>query len=254
MNVLAIHNLKGNEELLARELAMLLGKTVYETRSRVRAPGGGPSVIASFAAEEAARSAAALLQARGFDALLLGDGDLEADEGRFLVRGFELAERTLRLESRRQTLEVAYGDVELLLRGTSIISRRDPEVVKTRKFSPARAVFSGGLILTKAARTTRLRHTEERVGFLHMYAGQLPPLVWREGHLRYSSLGGPLHLSRAANFSRLVSELRVRCPQALYDERLATHAGQAQLLGSSLSPEHHLDVAISVLAQALRGR
>jgi hypothetical protein len=250
--VLAIHRLKGNEELLARELARLLGKTIFETRSRVRAPGGGPSVIARFPAAAAANSAAALLQAHGFDALMLGDDDLESDERRFLVRGFKLGEHSLRLESRQRDLEVDYGDLELLLRGTRIITRHDSEVVKTRRFSPMRAVLSGGLVLTKTSRTARQRLTEERVGFLQAYAARLPPLVFRENDLLYRSLGGPLQPSRAANFLQVVAEVRRRCPRAIFDERLATRAGQAQLLGSSLSPDRHLDVAISLLARALR--
>ncbi len=76
--------------------------------------------------------------------------------------------------------------------------------------------------------------------------------MWRESELLYRSLGGVLHPSRAANFAQVVSEVRRRCPQAVYDERLASRPGQAQLLGPSLAPAQHLDVAISVLAGALR--
>ncbi|HVT14839.1 MAG TPA: hypothetical protein VHQ90_01495 [Thermoanaerobaculia bacterium] len=49
-----------------------------------------------------------------------------------------------------------------------------------------------------------------------------------------------------------MAELRRRCAQAVYDARLAKRGGQAQLLGPTLAPQRHLDVAISVLARALR--
>ena len=93
---------------------------------------------------------------------------------------------------------------------------------------------------------------EEREGFLHLYARGMPPLAWREDRLQYRSLGKALLPSRHANFAQVVAELRRRCPAAAYDERLATRAGQAQLLGPTLSTDDHLDVAISVLAAALR--
>jgi hypothetical protein len=253
--VLAIYNLRGNETLLARQLATVLRKTVYEASSRVRAPGGGPSVIASFAAPRAAHETAAVLTACGFDTLLLDDGAIEADERRFLVRRFELGTDAMIVESRGARLEVPYPHIDLLLRGVQITARRPAAATPaggTRKISLARAALTGGLILTKPVHPARRQAIEERQGFLHLYGRGLPPLVWREGELLYRSLGGVLHPSREANFAQVVSELRRRCPHAAYDERLASRSGQAQLLGPALSPAQHLDVAISVLAGALR--
>jgi hypothetical protein len=250
--VLAIYNLKGNEALLARELAAILKRTVYETISRVRAPGGGPSVIASFADREAAQDAAAMLRSRGFDLLLLDGGELEADERRFVVRGFELGAGAMTLESRAAKLEVRYQDVDLLLRGTKIVTHQPAAPRATRQLSLTRAALTGGLLLTKKVQAPRRPATEERESFLHLYGAGLPPLAWRESEIRYNSLGGALLPSRQANFAQVAAELRRRCPQAAYDDRLASRAGQAQLLGPTLAVADHLDVAISVLAAALR--
>ena len=253
MLVLAIYNLRGNEALLARELAAVLGRTVYEASSRVRAPGGGPSVIARFAEARAARDAAALLRAHGFDTLLLGEGEIEADERRFLVRGFELGAEELTVESNGTRLAVRCQDVELLLRGVRIVQHEGAAPRTTRKLSLATAVLTGGLLITKKVRAPGQAPEEEREGFLHVYARGKPPLAWREDRLLYRSLGKALLPARHANFAQVVAELRRRCPRAVYDERLATRAGQAQLLGPTLSTAEHLDVAISVLAAALRG-
>ncbi len=253
MLVLAIYNLRGNEALLARELAAVLQRTVYEASSRVRAPGGGPSVIARFADPRAARDAAALLRTRGFDTLLLGEEEIEDDARRFLVRGFELRAEELTVESNGARLAVRYQDVELLVRGIRIVLHEPAAPPPTRKLSLMRAALSGGLMLTKPVRPPRQPPVEEREGFLHLYARGMPPLAWREGRLNYRSLGKALLPSRHANFAEVVTELRRRCPAAAYDERLATRAGQAQLLGPTLSTDDHLDVAISVLAAALRG-
>ena len=252
MLVLAIYNLKGNEALLARELAAVLNRTVYEAGSRVRAPGGGPSVIARFPEPRAARDAAALLRARGFDTLLLGEDEIEDDQRRFVVRGFELLGEELTVESQGARRTVRYQDVELLLRGTRIVQHEARAGPPTRKLSLVRAALSGGLIVTKAVHPPRQPPVEEREGFLHLYARGAPPLAWREDKLLYRSLGKALLPSRHANFAQVVAELRRRCPGAAYDERLTTRAGQAQLLGPTLSTDLHLDVAISVLAAALR--
>ncbi len=252
MLVLAIYNLKGNEALLARELAAVLQRTVYEASSRVRAPGGGPSVIARFAEPGAARDVAARLRTRGFDTLLLGEEEIEDDERRFVVRGFGLGAEELSVESNGARLAMGYQDVELLLRGIRIVQHESAAPPPKRKLSPVRAVLSGGLILTKSVRQPRRPPVEEREGFLQLYARGMPPLAWREGRLLYRSLGKALLPARHANFAQVVAELRRRCPGAAYDERLASRAGQAQLLGPTLSAAEHLDVAISVLAAALR--
>jgi hypothetical protein len=255
LRVLAIYNLRGNEALLARQLATVLGKTVYEASSRVRAPGGGPSVIAAFADPRAADDAAETLRARGFDTLLLDEPDIEADERRFVVRAFELESEGMRLESRRGRLEARYADIDLMVRGVQIVRQApasQPQRGAGRKFSLMRTVITGGILMTKPVPAKWRPASEEREGFLHLYGRGLPPLAWRAGELLYQSLGGALEPSREGNFARVVGELRRRCTRAVYDERLASRAGQAQLLGSSLSPDEHLDVAISVLAGALR--
>jgi hypothetical protein len=250
--VLAIYNLKGNEALLARELAAVLNKTIYETASRVRAPGGGPSVIARFVEPNAARETAATLQARGFDTLLLDDSEIEQEKQRFVVRGFELRDTVMRLESPQEQIEVPYAEVELLIRGIQIRRHQRDAPRPTRKLSLVRAALTGGLIASKRVQPPRPPAVEEREGFLHLYARGRPPLVWREGSLHYRSLGTALEPSRHANFARVVLELRGRCSAAAFDERLATSAGQAQLLGPSLPSDESLDVAISVLVGALR--
>jgi hypothetical protein len=250
--VLAIYNLKGNETLLARQLASVLGKTIYETSSRVRAPGGGPSVIARFIEPSAAHETAATLHAQGFDTLLLDDGDIEQETERFVVRSFRLEGTTMQLESHKAHLEVSYGEVDLMIRGVQIQRRQRDAPRPTRKLSLVRAALTGGLIMSKRVQPPRPPASEDREGFLHLYAHGKPPIAWREGDLLYRSLGTALQPSRHANFAQVVVEVRQRCAEAKYDDRLLTSAGQAQLLGPSLSTDENLNVAISVLARALR--
>jgi hypothetical protein len=251
--VVAIYNLKGNEALLARELAGVLGKTVVETSSRVRAPGGGPSIIAGFPTASAAQTTVDLLHSRGFDTLLLGPAQIEDDQHRFVVRSFELEADAVRVEARdARSLTVPYADVELGLRGVEWVRQEARTPPPTRKLSLMRAALSGGLILTKPVQAARRPAIEERYGFVQLYSRALPPIAFRESEMTFRSLGKALLPSRQGNFALLAGELRQRCARALWDERLGTRAGQAQLLGASLAPSDHLDVALSVLAAALR--
>jgi hypothetical protein len=60
-----------------------------------------------------------------------------------------------------------------------------------------------------------------------------------------------VYVTCSLNFTYLISELRRRCPDALYDERLLSRAGQVALLGPSLNPEEHLIVATALLRKVL---
>lgn len=50
----------------------------------------------------------------------------------------------------------------------------------------------------------------------------------------------------------LATELRQRCPQAAWDERLMRRAAQQQLLGPTLGADEHLDLAIALVAASAR--
>jgi hypothetical protein len=110
------------------------------------------------------------------------------------------------------------------------------------------------MMITKTTKNVREVITEERQGFANLYAGDSSILIFRENGLVYDSLGSALKPSRALNFTYLISELCRRCPDALYDERLLSRAGQVALLGPSLNPEEHLIVATALLRKVLGGK
>ncbi len=254
MNLVAIHGLKPGKESLANALASVLKVTIYEALSRLRSPGNGPVTVAVFAEEEAAIQLAERLRAAGFDASVLMARESEAEANAIVAKRFALGPRELSVEAGKDnSLSIFFQDIGLILRGTGIFLGTATETEKTRSIAMGRAVLSGGLMITKTTKSVREVSTEEREGFVNIYAGDQPTLVLRENTLIYDSLGPALKLSRAANFNYLIAELRRRCPNAQYDERLLTRAAQAALLGPSLIPEKHLAVATALLAKALRG-
>jgi hypothetical protein len=252
VHVVAIHRLRGNEELLARELASVLGKTVLEARARVRTAAAGPAVVGVFATPALAAELAGRLTTHGFEVMTVAvegepaaGGSLEASSLTFTGGG-------LRAVGAQRRLEVRYSEVDFLLCGTRSTLGSESHVVTERKFSPVRLVLSGGLMLTSKVTKKRTVVTEERERFVYVYAGSSPVIVLRQGALSYRDTGLALAPTRAENFSHLIAELRQRCPAARHDERLNSRAAQVQMLGGSLPPDRHIGLAIALLTEELR--
>jgi hypothetical protein len=255
MHIVAIHSLKEDKQNMAGALAAVMGVTVYEALSRLRPPGSGPVVVAVFAGHDPAAELTAKLRSGGFHASLLTAGEIEAEARHWLVKKFTLGELELKVETAGGgSRTFAYQDIELILRGTGISHTTETKTSKERSISLGRALLTGGMMISKTTKTVREVTTQQREGFFSLYDGEGPPLFFNENVLVYETLGPALRLSRVANFLYLLAELRRRCPGAVYDERLLNRAGQATLLGPSLTPEEHLVVATALLAKVLRAQ
>lgn len=253
MDMVAIYALHRPVEELERDLAGVLGVTAYEARPRVNVPGGGPAVVASFAASAQAQECVARLHAAGFKTLVLHPDQMETDANRLLVRQIHFHPHTLEFTSHTgQQIDLPYTDVYLLLRGAGIVSQMEVEQSTKKKFSPGRAVATGGLMMRKKVKTVTTNTTQERQPFCHVYAPEHPPIVLRQADMDYSSLGENLQLSHDANFNWICTQLSQRCPAAQWDERLQTRPGLAQILGAAFDPERYLDLAISLIAKVAR--
>jgi hypothetical protein len=250
--VVAIHYAPGSGESLAAPLAEALDKTAYEARARLSDPDGGPAVVANYGEIEPAWACAGRLRANNIKPILVTPEDVESDAQRFVVRSFELGERGLTAVSRRgETAEIAYDQVDLLLHGVRMDERTEIHRTERKKFSPGRALLSGGLMLSKTVRKVEKVTTEERDEFIHLYSDGRPAMVFHATDLNYQSLGSALQPSTTANFAWLAGRLREATPRARHDARLANRAGRARILGPSLK-DRHLDIAISLLARVLR--
>jgi hypothetical protein len=252
MHITAIYDLTEDKPTVAQSLAAAMGLTVFEASSRLRAPGSGPLAVGVFAERERAVGLMERLQTAGFTSCVLTDAEIDVERRGYTVRRFTIDIGEIRCTTDRgDGIAFPFAEIGLILRGTAIVRDVATETVKTRSISPGRALLSGGLMITKTASKTSERATEERQGFAHLYAKDHPPLVLRENALVYDSLGPSLKPSRAANFRHLVAEMRRLCPNAVYNERLLTRAGQATLLGPSLMPEDSIEIAAALLRKVL---
>ncbi|MBA4374252.1 MAG: hypothetical protein C0402_15485 [Thermodesulfovibrio sp.] len=252
MHIVAIHSLSEDKESLAKALATVLGATIYEALARLRIPGRGPVTVAVFAEKERASGLLEKLETAGFRATMLTADEIDIEARASIVRRFSLCGSDLGITTdKADSLSVPFHEITCILRGTAIVHDVATETVKNRSISPGRAVLSGGMMFTKTTKDVREVMTEERQGFVTLSARDGSPLVFRENTLVYDSLGPALRPSRALNFTYLISELRRRCPDALYDERLLNRANQVALLGPTLNPEAHLSVATVLLRKVL---
>lgn len=253
MNIVAVYNLDKDGDRLSKDLVAALGKTVYEARSRLRVPQGGPSIVAVFHEPEKAEDSAAKLRTNGFNAVILRHEEIESDKERFLARSFEFTVESLNAKSRQgQNLILPYRDIRHILYGIGFTVHTETETVKERKFSMGKALMTGGLMMTKSKSHEVSTERKDHERFLYIYAPDRQTVVFREYALRYDSLGRALQLSLTANFNHIVAELKRLSPDALFDDRLLTRGNQAQMLGPLFKPEEHLDIATSLLAKVFK--
>ncbi len=253
MYILALHYTTSAEDAQVQALAQVLGKTAYEVRSRLTIPAGGPAVVGGYASLEQAQTVAGQLRDRGFTVLLLEEDEVDPSQTQFEVRGFSLEGQQLVVESRQgKQRAIQYGDIDLLLRGVRFSTGEETQTVTQKKFSLGRTVMSSGMIRNKKTKATIMTEVKESENFLHVYAGSQPAFVFSENALLYNSLGSAMKPSRAANFLYIVNEMRRLAAHATFDDRCLRKAGQKQLLGPSMEPESHFDIATHLLAKVLR--
>jgi hypothetical protein len=252
MHVVAVDNLGEDREGVARALSDALGIVFYDAFVRVRVPDKGPLLVAAYAEESLALEKAEKLREAGFQALVLGQDDVETDRTRIIVGKFFFRDREMGFEGRTGgPMSIAYDLIKVIIRGIRIIKTTETETVKDRKFDAGRAILTGGLSLTKSVSLRQQNVSEVREGFVHLYPDKQLPIVFLESALQYDSLGPSLQPSRAANFAFLAAELKRRCAGAVYDDRLVNKAAQSRLLGPRFDPEKHLDTAITILSKSL---
>ncbi len=244
MHVVALRRVSGEPAALAG----VLGIAPYDARQQLLGPG--PRVLATFADGDAASRLATALLAAGFDALHL---DLTSEPVEVVPRSFTLRAGGMQVMSRDGLpLALRFDRIQVLLRGTRMLSETRTEVTRQRKFSIERAVLTGGLIMTRTDKKEVTRTVDQREGFLYIRAAGVSAVELRESELLYDGLGDLREPTRMGNFTRLVTIIRDGAPQARWDERLLSRRGQLEVLGTVLTPEDDLDVATSVLDHVLR--
>jgi hypothetical protein len=254
MHVVAIDGWKEESNELAQAIADALGIMPFEARQRI--VGGGPAVVASFADPQQALALEKKLNQRGIATLVVDATAARSIGGQYIVRRFVLRGWSLHIETvDGQSAEIPYENIDMILPGTSIIEHSETKTVTERKISIGKTLISGGIPMMKKVERKEEVTSEEREKVLFLYAGNRPPVVFRQNAMTYDGLGAAMKLSRELNFSYLISELRRLAPEAVYDDRLLNRAGQVRILGPALNPETNMYLAFEIFSRSLqRGR
>jgi hypothetical protein len=250
MHVVAIHGWKEETQELVQTITGVVGITAFEVRQRMI--GGGPVVVANLADSQQALALSKKLNQNGIATVVVDAAEVLSTRY-FIVRRFELNESSLRIETGdRQRAEISYGEINLLLPGTSIARSSEKQTVVKRKLSLGKTILSGGIPMSKKVEHEKEVSTEERRKVLYLYTSKQPPILFSQNGMTYDGLGAAMKLSRELNFTYLISELRRLSPGAIYDDRLLKRVGQVRLLGPALNPETNLDLAAEILARSPR--
>ena len=252
VQLVAIIREEGPSPARAQALAAALSCAVVEARQRLVAT---PSIVARVPSADDAAAMVDQLRAAGFAALTFDPETSPFVTRQLQVRSFELqADRLCASPRSGERVEVPFDDIRLILRGTQTATEVEEKTVTSKKFNPALAVATGGLMM-RTNKSAQVKHTSDSMeGFIHVYATSGPPLAFSEFNLDFRGLGDALETSRILNMRVLLASLREAAPGASFDERLMRRTGQAQLLGPGLPPEANLAVASGLLALAAWSR
>jgi hypothetical protein len=217
MNFVAIVRKPTEPEDASRTLASVLGVTLAEARMRM-APEP-PALIARLEPDAAARLTDTLRQV-GVAALSM-DEHAPADRDRIVARSFALVDGSATFTTRGgASVEVGWRDIVAVLRGLRAARVEEERSAKSKSFSVATALATGGLKMTRTStKTTRSsEESSEHVVLLYPRKGQT--VLLSERQLDFACLGPGIQPSSTANIAELARRVRQHANGAFYDDRL----------------------------------
>jgi hypothetical protein len=114
-----------------------------------------------------------------------------------------------------------WGDILALIRATHRVRIETHSETVEKKFRPAAAIATGGVILTKTVTRDVVTTSDDRIPVLYLFrrSGERPWLLQATG-THYTTLGPLLKPTQMDNFQTTVRLLREHATSASYDERL----------------------------------
>ena len=198
---------------------------------RLRLAGALPVVFARVGDETEARGHVEFLRARGHGAVSCDVAAVPGPEDQLMPVDFELTATALRgTATGGRPFELPYTEIVAMVHVASVMSTEHTVTTREKKFSPGRAVLSGGLVLSKKVDRVEKAVTHDQERAIYMFCRSHPaPFVWKEHTLRYEGLGDQRQLTTAQNFLTLSERLRTLAPDAFHDDRLLTHKRRADI-------------------------
>ena len=216
------------------ELAKTLELFPYDLRVRLNGPL--PVVVVRTPDHDLAAQVLAQLRGWGHGAVACDEAKVPVAASMMQPREFEFDGERLRTEDPfHAKAEVAADEVLALIHAMVVADHRQTESKSGKQFSAARAVLSGGLVMTRKTESnvrTSETQAEERVYLIRR--SLVDPLLFCQHGLRYGGLGAQLGRSSHDNFATLVERLRALCPNAFYSAQLRETRRKGSFAGTSL--------------------
>jgi hypothetical protein len=205
------------------ELAADLGLFPYDLRVRLNGPI--PVIVARMPEREAASALQAKLRGWGHGAVGCEDNKVTAGAAMLQVREFRFEGERLAVDvaggGTGVGAEVEAGEVFMLIHAMAVSEQHQTQETSKQQFSAARAVLSGGLVMSRTVASTSHANAagfEERIYlFRRSFADSI---LFCQHQLHYSGLGDAMSRSSHDNFAELTRRLRAFAPLACYDDRL----------------------------------
>ncbi len=217
MKLVAIVRVPRQPEEAAKALADALGLTLAEARMRL-APEP-PALLARLEPDEAVALVVSLR--KGGLAALAVDVPCPTGKDRTVAHSLSFSDAGITFMPRfGDSMQVLWADVLAIMRGLRA-SRSDVErTEKSRSFSVATAVATGGLKMTRTSTKTVHSRDESTEQVVLVYARDGRVAMLAEHQLDFSCLGPAMHPASTGNMVELTHRLREKAKAAFYDERL----------------------------------
>jgi hypothetical protein len=217
----------------AAALAARLGVAAYDLRVKLQAPL--PVVLTRLEDRTAAGALLAELRGRGHGAVALPEAAVPETGAMAAPREFELrADAFVGFDPLGAPDVIAGADLVALVHAAYVSAEETTTTTTERKFSPGRALLTGGLAIRKTVEKVQTTGDRQREQLLYLFArGRTGPMRLLERRLRYDALGPDLQPTVLLNFATLIRRLRALAPGAFFDDRLASRPRPARLAAIS---------------------
>ena len=217
MYAVAIAQLKTTVEQEVSALAADLGITAYEARLKLST--GMPAIVLTSQDKAFAMQCLTSLRARGHDAIACDANAIVPNSAMTSLKRFRLeADGIVASEG----VKLPYPSILALVRATHRLQSETRSTVEEKKFRPAAALVTGGLVMTKTITREIVAQKDERMQVLYIFRNDGEPWILREAGTDYSSLAEKRAPTQIENFRATIELLRAHAPQAVYDERLVS--------------------------------
>jgi hypothetical protein len=210
---------------LAEKVAAIIKKDVRETSLILGAKI--PRIVGRHQSLQAAESVAQSLRSLGLVAMVCSDSEIRhASSTRFMAHALQLGEGEVTFwDKGRQAKVVDTKNVFLILKGV-LQSPTEKETTTTKpKLDIAATMLTGGIPIVRNVEEKSKGQSIETELFVRVYDrnSSEPVVEVRQRNFDYSGLGKKKAFSSIENLNVIVTELRNRFPQAVFDSRLTAH-------------------------------